>query len=223
MTIAVKICGITTCEDALAAVAAGADYLGFVFSESPRQIDKNTAAQITSAVKGMAQCVGVFVNAPISEITNTLNHCALDLVQLQGSESPEYCQTCPVPVIKGIHLQGRTDMDRLIAYQDQTLLFDTLVPGHAGGTGKAFDWSLLSNQALRRPFFLAGGLTPENVATAIATARPDGVDVSSGVGRTARRKDHQKMQAFVTNAKAAGRLQPAQTRSFDYQEGDHPC
>lgn len=201
MTTAVKICGITTPEDACMAANAGADYLGLVFSTSPRKVELDCAKSIIASTNKALKHVGVFVDEPVDFVLKTIQDCHLDFVQLQGSESPEYCQHCTVPVIKGIHVDGPPDPAVLNAYNVHALLFDTSVSGQSGGTGITFDWSWLDSTHIPRPFFLAGGLNPQNVASAISDVRPYGVDVSSGVAREARLKNPEKVRSFVRNAK----------------------
>ena len=202
MTVAVKICGITRIEDAEAAADAGADFIGLVFSASPRRVSLDLARTIVQAVSPVARSVGVFVNESLEFVHATAAGCHLDAVQLQGTETDEYCVRCRWPVFKCIRLEGPLSAGQLDRYGVAAFLFDTHVPGLFGGTGTRFDWSWLQDFS-DRPFVLAGGLDPDNVARAVSETRPYAVDVSSGVARNARFKDPAKMRAFVANAKSA--------------------
>ena len=205
MTVAVKVCGITNMEDALMVARAGADYLGFVLSDSLRRIDPETARHIIAALPDTARAVGVFVDEPLEDVNRLARQCGLDFVQLQGRESPEYCLHCEVPVLKGIHMGDPEAVRQVHDYDVAALLFDTFVPGKAGGTGQAFDRRLLRALDYNGPFFLAGGLTPDTVGEAIRETSPFGVDVSSGVARSPRQKDqdlvHQFLEAAHNNQK----------------------
>lgn len=201
MTVAVKICGITEIADAEAAADAGADFLGIVFSDSPRRVSLDVARTIVETVSPIARCVGVFVNESLEFVHRVAAGCRLDAVQFQGRESPDYCRRCKWPVFKGIHLAGPLGDGELSAYDVAAFLFDTHLPGLSGGTGKQFDWSWVSGFSAR-PFLLAGGLDSDNVVSAIAATHPYAVDVSSGVSRSPRLKDHAKIRAFVANAKS---------------------
>ena len=202
MTVAVKICGITEIADAQASAEAGADFIGLVFSKSPRQVSLHAARAIVEAVSPTVRCVGVFVNEPLEFVNAVAAGCRLDAVQLQGDESPDYCARCRWPVLKGIRLDGDVARHRLDRYDVAAFVFDTLVPGLSGGTGRRFDWSWVDGFSAR-PFFIAGGLDPDCVAGAVERTRPYAVDVSSGVARSARLKDVAKVRAFVANAKSA--------------------
>ncbi len=205
----VKIDGISRIEDARAVAEAGADYLGMVFAPSPRQVLAETARQIVGALGGVQtrpQVVGVFVNTPASEINRLADFCGLDIVQLSGDESWEYCRDINRSVIKVIHVSE--DMgaeaifgeiatgERVLGVDGFTCLLDTKVRGRYGGTGEKFDWTLAGEVGLKRPVIIAGGLDAENVGEAIKIARPWGVDVSSGV-ETGGSKDIAKIEAFV--------------------------
>ena len=204
MTVAVKICGITEVEDAEAAADAGADFIGLVFSESPRRVSLDVARTIVEAVSPIARCVGVFVDESLDFVHGAAAGCHLDAVQLQGDESPDYCGRCRWPVFKGIRLAGPLAERDLYAYDVAAFLFDAHVPCLSGGTGRRFDWRWLSGFSAR-PFVLAGGLDPDNVASAVVATRPYAVDVSTGVSHGPRSKDPAKVRAFVANAKGAAR------------------
>jgi phosphoribosylanthranilate isomerase len=190
----IKICGITRLEDAHAAVDAGARAVGFVFwRESPRFIDPYRARRIVSTLPAFITPVGVFVNQPLEYVAGVATLARLGAVQLHGDETVEYAAALHAPVIKALTL-GDTAID---AWPDRvTLLLDAHDPARRGGTGVAIDWTAAAALAARRPILLAGGLTPDNVGEAIERVRPCGVDVSSGVERSAGVKDHDRMKSF---------------------------
>jgi phosphoribosylanthranilate isomerase len=199
----VKICGITTMDDALAAVHCGADALGFVFAEgSPRRVEPDRAKAIIGALPPFVQCVGVFVDTPADTIAQIQDHCGLDLVQLHHEESAEMISHWGRRAIKAVQVQGPSP-EQEKAFLPATLLLDSYHPHKHGGTGRTFDWSLVQELARQRPVILAGGLTAENVAEAVRMVRPYAVDVSSGVERSPGRKDPDKMAAFVQSVKGA--------------------
>jgi phosphoribosylanthranilate isomerase len=201
--IQIKICGITNLDDALAAVDAGADALGFVFyPESPRAVSRNTAAAIVARLPESITPVGVFVDEDQHIVRETLERCSLRIAQLHGSETADYCSTLGCPVIKGLRIQTLPDAETLGGYHVLAFLLDAFVAGVPGGTGARLDWELVSSLHASHTIILAGGLTPENVAEAISRVRPRAVDVSSGVERGPRRKDPAKMKAFVNSARA---------------------
>ncbi len=205
MHVRVKICGITRREDALAAVVAGADALGFMFYErSPRAVTVPAAAAICRALPPFVAKVGVFVDAAEAFIRETASECCLDTLQFHGRETPEFCGRFALPVIKAFRIGGPESLASLRDYATAAWLLDSFVPGQLGGTGARFNWALAAQAAqFGRPILLAGGLTPENVAEAIRQARPYAVDVSSGVESAPGRKDPAKISAFVAAAKKA--------------------
>ena len=199
MTI-VKICGIKTLPDALAAIEAGADYLGFNFyPKSVRFFEKSVCAEITSVLKRehpQIKLVGVFVNSRVDEIKDILQTCNLDLAQLHGDETPEtFAQLTPYAfrAFRGIP-ESNAGYERNEA---PTMLIDAAVKGVYGGSGVTADWSAAAELAKKYPLLLAGGLTPENVEDAVRQVRPWGVDVASGVESALGEKDAEKMSAFV--------------------------
>lgn len=212
----VKICGITHLEDAQAALAAGADALGFVFSESPRQVDRSTAREIISQLPPFTNVVGVFVNEPLDVVQETIKFCGLSAVQLQGDESNDYCQQIHVPIIKGFKVGKALDVEHINSYAVSAYLLDTHVPGQDGGTGVKFDWRLLDGTRFARPLIIAGGLHADNVGELLRRCSPQGVDVSSGVSVSVRRKDPEKINCFMRNAATA----PAQKAAADAQAFD---
>ena len=199
MTI-VKICGIKSLTDALAAIEAGADYLGFNFyPKSVRFIEKSTCAEITSMLKRehpQIKLVGVFVNSSVEEIKDILQICQLDLAQLHGDETPEiFSQLAPhvFRAFRGIP-ESNAGYERNEA---PFMLIDAAVKGVYGGSGVTADWAAAAELAKKYPLLLAGGLTPENVADAVRQVQPWGVDVASGVESAPGEKDVGKMSAFV--------------------------
>lgn len=203
----IKICGIKTLPDALAAIEAGADYLGFNFySKSIRFIEKSACAEITSVLKRehpQIKLVGVFVNASVEEIKKILQTCHLDLAQLHGDETPEiFDQLAPhaFRAFRGIpESNAGYERDEVPA-----MLIDAAVKGVYGGSGVTADWTAAAELAKKYPLLLAGGLTPENVADAVRQVQPWGVDVASGVESAPGEKDAGKMIQFV---KAIKRLE----------------
>ncbi|WP_371361464.1 N-(5'-phosphoribosyl)anthranilate isomerase [Sporomusa rhizae] len=202
VAIIIKICGISTIEAAVAARDFGADLLGFVFAEGKRQISLEQAKQIACQLSGIGK-VGVFVNAPLGEVQQVARECKLDYVQLHGEESPEYCRLLGYPVIKAFNYTSGFSSAVFEGYQTAWTLMDSCIAGRQGGTGIVFDWRQAAELLARhtnRLLFVAGGLTPENVAEAIDILQPDGVDVSGGV-ETNGQKDIEKIQRFITAAK----------------------
>ena len=203
-----KICGITRLEDALAAVEAGADAIGFVFyAKSPRAVSVQQARAIIRALPPFVTTVGLFVNASRCELGEILDAVPLDLLQFHGDEAAEDCESWHRPYIKALRVKAGDDIAAAVdAYPSASgVLLDTYVEGVPGGTGEAFDWSLIPQQ-LSKPLILAGGLTPENVADAVARVKPYAVDVSGGVEASKGIKDHAKIQAFLSAIKNAGSL-----------------
>ncbi len=200
----VKICGIRTLKDAHAAVAAGADAVGFVlWPKSRRYVDPEEAARIARNLPPFVVRVGVFVNEPPETVEEVAQHVGLDAIQLHGDEPPEVCARLRRRVIKAIRVRNAHSLQLAASYPVSALLLDTYLPDTYGGTGRTFDWSLAEAiQHLDRPLILSGGLTPENVAEAIRRVRPYGVDVSSGV-ETDGRKDPEKIRAFVAAVRRA--------------------
>lgn len=192
----VKICGITREEDALACAALGADFIGFVFvPSSPRFITPGAAAKIARSLDPASRpkLVGVFRDAPFETVSRVAAGVPLDFVQLHGDESEDDFATLRVPAIKAVRV-GDTMPETETFASAQWLLFDALDERRGGGTGRRFDWSLLAQYKRARPFFLAGGITPDNAATAISAVRPQGLDLSSGVESAPGIKDAEKLR-----------------------------
>jgi len=201
----VKICGITTPEDARLVVSAGADAIGLIFfSGSTRCIDVSRAAEILAAIPPFVTPVALFVNASLEVIRSVTDALGIRTVQLQGDEPPELPeQLRPLRIIKAFRVGTQGDLERLDGYRPDAFLLDAYVPGKPGGTGVTFDWFLAVPVAARRRVILAGGLNPENVAEAVRIVRPYAVDVCSGVEYAPGRKDPDKVHAFVARAKSA--------------------
>ena len=195
----VKICGITRVEDAVSAVSAGADAIGLVFyAPSPRAVSIAQAQQIVAAMPPFVSVVGLFVNAPQTEIESVLSKIRLDILQFHGDESAHECEQINLPYYKAIRVKADTN---LLQYEAEfksakALLLDTFSEVAVGGTGQVFDWGLIPKN-LTKPVILAGGLTAENVADAIKQVQPYAVDVSGGVEVSKGIKDTMKIAAFM--------------------------
>ena len=205
MSVTVKICGITSEADALAAAEAGADAIGLMFYEgSPRHVTLEQAKAISAALPPHVMRVGVFVNAEEAFVHQALTECMLNILQFHGDETPEECSRYPVMTLKAFRVQGEETLAQLEAYPSAGYLLDAYVKDALGGTGATFNWDLaVRAQEFGKPIFLAGGLTPENVAEAVRKVQPFGVDVSSGVEIEPGRKDAEQMRTFVAAAKGA--------------------
>ena len=205
MSVTVKICGITSEADAIAAAEAGADAIGLMFYEgSPRNVTLEQAKAISAALPPHVMRVGVFVNAEEAFVHQALTECMLNILQFHGDETPEECSRYPVMTLKAFRVQGEETLAELEAYPSAGYLLDAYVKDALGGTGATFNWDLaVRAQEFGKPIFLAGGLTPENVAEAVRKVQPFGVDVSSGVEIEPGRKDAEQMRTFVAAAKGA--------------------
>lgn len=206
MTVRVKICGITNPDDAAVAVDAGTDALGFVFyRKSPRYVEPQVVKSIVAGLPPFILPVGVFVNEEPKVVRDLMDSCGLALAQLHGDESAGYCETLGRPVIKAIGLKGRASLLALAEYRGRAqvrgFLLDAFAPDTYGGTGQTADWNVAAEIAKAVTVILAGGLTPENVATAVRTVKPYAVDVSSGVEAAPGKKDHGKIRAFLQAVK----------------------
>jgi phosphoribosylanthranilate isomerase len=199
--IRVKVCGITNIEDALAAAEMGADALGFVLAASPRQVTPENLRRLVAELPPLIVKVGVFVDSPLDEVRRIMSDCGLNLAQLHGSESPEYCEALFPRAIKAFQVKDATVLKQLPMYQASAYLLDGYHSKLKGGSGQSFDWEIAQQARGLGHIILSGGLTPENVARAIAIARPYGVDVSSGVEARPGKKDHRKLAAFIRAVK----------------------
>lgn len=209
----VKVCGITSVEDALVAVEAGADAIGLVFyPPSPRYVSTDIAKKISLAVGPFITVVGLFVNESKANIDNILRSVGLHVLQFHGDEPPSFCDAFHRPYMKAIRMKADINIEQVIeSYPNASgILLDAYRKGVPGGTGETFDWNRVpvqqssqqpSTQGLP-PIILAGGLTPNNIAAAVATTRPYGVDVSGGVEVSPGKKDPQKVADFIKNAKS---------------------
>ncbi|MDN5361383.1 MAG: phosphoribosylanthranilate isomerase [Moorella sp. (in: firmicutes)] len=200
----VKICGIRDWEEARMVLDAGVDTLGFVFAASPRQIKPEAAREIINRLPPFTTTVGVFVNEPRYSLMEIASFCHLDVLQLHGDEPPEYCHGLSQRLLKAVRVRDANSLEGLEAYREvQGFLLDACVSGKTGGTGTTFNWELVRTRTIAdKPIILAGGLTPENVATAIRLVRPYAVDVSSGV-EAGGRKDPARIAAFLEAVKKA--------------------
>lgn len=202
----IKICGITNYEDAQCAVQSGADALGFVFAESPRQITPEKAGEITRRLGPFITAVGVFVDRPAEEVRRVLEVSGCTVAQLHGGESEDYVGSlAPYSVVSVVRVRGTLDGADVARYKGaRAILLDTYVAGRAGGTGRRFDPALASRLVQEGyRVIMAGGLTADNVGEVVAAVRPYGVDVSTGVESAPGRKDHEKLARFVAAVRAA--------------------
>jgi len=202
----VKVCGITSAFDAGAAIAAGADAIGVILTDSPRQLTIEQAERVFAAVPPFIARIGVFVDADEAEVAEAVVRLRLSAVQFHGAETAERCAAAPAPVIKALRVgESFSLLESCEPYRGAVagLLLDTYVPGKAGGTGKTFAWERLGRIPDFVPVIVAGGLNPVNVGAAIRALRPFGVDVSSGVEEHPRAKDPYKLRAFVEAVRAA--------------------
>ena len=219
----VKICGITNLEDALFAIDAGADFLGFIcYPPSPRYLTPDRIAEILGNIHYPITTVGVFVNESLESVRQVLADTGLDLAQIHGDESPKYVEQLDRRAFKALRptslAEAEVAVQRFVPQAPQVplaplspvsgpdLLIDAYHPDAYGGTGQRADWQIAAALAPTCRLLLAGGLNPTNVAEAVAQVQPWGVDVSSGVEREPGRKDHDAVRAFVANAKSARHL-----------------
>jgi phosphoribosylanthranilate isomerase len=205
MSTRVKICGITNLADALAAIEAGADALGLNFYEkSPRHVSVKTGAEISKQIPPFIMRAGVFVNADEDLVTRAIGGCGLSLLQFHGDETPEFCTQFGLMSMKAFRIRDVELLKEISNYATEAYLLDAYSPDARGGTGERFNWDLaIEAQKFGKPVFLAGGLTPENVAAAVRKVRPFGVDVSSGVESSPGKKDHAKIRAFIAAVRKA--------------------
>jgi phosphoribosylanthranilate isomerase len=213
----IKICGLTKLDQAQSIAQMGVDAIGFIcVPASPRYISTKAIGQITSNLTNSRESldlIGVFLNASVSEICQTVEETGLNAVQLHGDESPEFCLEVrshldrlkpKVKLIKALRVKNQAGLAQAQLFSDvvDAILLDAYDPQMAGGTGKTLDWQMLRDFAPHCNWWLAGGLSPENVSEAIAQVCPNGLDVSSGVERSAGDKDLAKVQKFIAIAKS---------------------
>jgi len=201
----VKICGVTNVADALAAAEAGADMIGLMFYEqSPRCITLQTAEEISRALPPFVLRVGVFVNPAEELVLRALGDCNLSLLQFHGDEPSEFCMQFGLMSMKALRVRDAESLKALENFHTDAFLLDAFSSTTPGGTGEKFNWNLaVEAQKFGKPIFLAGGLTPENVADAVRQVRPFAVDVSSGVESAPGKKDAAKVRAFIAAVRAA--------------------
>jgi phosphoribosylanthranilate isomerase len=203
----IKICGLTRPEDVALACELGARWLGFNFAaESPRRVELGRAKELAAAAQGVSGAgrVGVFVRETVDEIRRAIEAASLDVVQIHRPLRAEDLDEIPRPVFAVVHVDAGAPLDlppTAALERCRAVLFDTAIPAMDGGSGRAFDWSLLEGRPWPVPFFVAGGLTPENVRTAVERLRPAGVDVASGVEASAGVKDPDRMRRFFRAVK----------------------
>jgi phosphoribosylanthranilate isomerase len=201
----VKFCGITRIEDAREAARLGAWAIGLNhWTDSPRRCDPGTAVEISAELRRAVEIVGVFVNASLDELARAAEDESLAMLQLHGDEGPDFCREAArrtgCKVIKGVRVRSAADVFQAEAFRTDYHLFDAHRSGTPGGTGEIFDWELVGSRRSEVPAILAGGLRPDNVAEAISVARPNAVDVASGIEARPGVKDHALMEAFARNA-----------------------
>ena len=201
----VKICGITSVADALIAAEAGADMIGLMFYDgSPRRVTLAQAAAIARALPPFVLRVGVFVNPEPDLVTRAIGDCGLNLLQFHGDEDSAFCTQFGVMSLKAVRVQSAESLQTLANSHTDAFLLDAYSQTGLGGTGEKFNWDLaIAAQKFGKPIFLAGGLTPENVADAVRLVRPFAVDVSSGVESAPGKKDAAKVRAFIAAVRAA--------------------
>ena len=201
----IKICGITSVEDAMAVVDAGAEALGLVFyAASPRAVVIEQARAIALAAGPFTVITGLFVDADPEFIKAVLKQVPLQLLQFHGDETSAYCESFARPYMKAIRMRADLDVAAAIAEYPTAsgILLDAYRPGVPGGTGETFDWARVPRHSVK-PLVLAGGLTPANVTDAIRVTQVYGVDVSGGVESAPGKKDHGKITSFINNARLA--------------------
>jgi phosphoribosylanthranilate isomerase len=205
MSVKVKICGITSVADAQIAAEAGADMIGLMFYPgSPRQISLAQAVEISRSLPPFVQRVGVFVNPEEAQVMEAIAACGLNLLQFHGDETSDFCTQFGLMSVKALRVQNEESIAALANYHTDAFLLDAHSKSGLGGTGEKFNWDLaVAAQKFGKPIFLAGGLTPENVAEAVRQVQPFAVDVSSGVESAPGKKDAAKVRAFIKSARMA--------------------
>jgi len=200
----VKICGITSVADGQDAAEAGADMIGLMFYDgSPRHITLAKAVEISRALSPFVLRVGVFVNPDEEQVTRAIAECGLNLLQFHGDEASDFCTQFGLMSLKAIRVRDAESLKQLERFNTDAFLLDAYSKSGLGGTGEKFNWELaVEAQKFGKPIFLAGGLTPENVAAAVELVHPFAVDVSSGVESAPGKKDAAKVRMFIQAAKA---------------------
>ncbi|QQG66050.1 phosphoribosylanthranilate isomerase [Desulfobulbus oligotrophicus] len=207
--IRIKICGMTRLADALCAATAGVDALGFIFYEkSPRAVSLSAAKDIIRQLPPLVAAVGVFVDEKLEQVVRTVRACGLTHVQLHGAEPPDYCRqladsAASCRIIKAVRVGTHSTSADITPYRTAVhgYLLDTYEHSRAGGTGQRFDWSLIDQLQLDRPFFLAGGLDLKNIRVALKQVTPYGVDANSGLEDAPGLKNHHRIHSFITTVR----------------------
>lgn len=202
----IKICGITSLNDALLAANLGVDMLGFIFADSPRNVTPELVQQISDALPMTTAKVGVFVDAPVKTVNDIAERCHLDFVQLHGHEDAAYCKEIIVPIIKAIPMKDQKSLQGLSACTPAYFLLDTYRKGKSGGTGEIFDWSLAvkAKHMTDVPIILSGGLNTQNITKAIETVQPDVVDINSCLETSPGKKSQKLMKEIVQLIRKSG-------------------
>ena len=204
----IKICGLTRTEDIEMVNEFLPDYIGFVFAKSRRQVSAEQAKELKNKLRPAIKAVGVFVNEKPENIAEIANQGIIDLIQIHGDEDAAYCaqlrKLTQAPIIKVLRVEREDDLAGIEEFDCDYYLFDTLSSKDYGGTGKAFDHSLLYNKEIKKPFFVAGGLNQDNVAAVIEVIKPFGVDTSGGV-ETEGSKDVNKIKEFIKQGRIVGK------------------
>lgn len=204
----IKICGLTRTEDIDVVNEFMPDYVGFVFAKSRRQISTELAKELKRRLRPEIKAVGVFVNEKAEKIAEIANQGIIDLIQIHGDEDAAYCRQLrnltQAPIIKAVRVKCEDDLAGIEEFDCDYYLFDTLSSKQYGGTGKAFDHSILYNKGIKKPFFVAGGLNQDNVAAVIEVIKPFGVDTSGGV-ETDGIKDANKIKEFIKQGRIVGK------------------
>ncbi len=201
-----KICGITNLEDALAAIDAGCDAVGFAFyKKSPRYIAPEKAAEIINRLPPFVMPVAIFVNEREEKIRDIMFTTGIKVVQFHGEESPEFCERFATRAIKAFQVKDKESLKHMVHYHVSALLLDSYREGLRGGTGVTFDWHLAVVAKTFGRVILAGGLTPENVAEAVKLVQPYAVDVAGGVEKEKGIKDYGKIKKFISEVRKAAR------------------
>ena len=204
----IKICGLTRTEDIEMVNEFLPDYIGFVFAKSRRQVSAEQAKELKNKLRPAIKAVGVFVNEKPENIAEIANQGIIDLIQIHGDEDAAYCaqlrKLTQAPIIKVVRVQVEDDLAGIEEFDCDYYLFDTLSNQQYGGTGKAFDHSILYNKEIKKPFFVAGGLNQDNVAAVIEVIKPFGVDTSGGV-ETDGIKDANKIKEFIKQGRIVGK------------------
>ena len=201
----VKICGITNKEDALCAAKLGATALGFIFyPASPRYVKPEDARKIISNLPDELVKVGVFVNEKADEIKRVMEYCGLDMIQLHGDESPEFCREFTASqIIKAVELKNDDDLNHAYSYEVAAILVDSRHAGLYGGTGRKANWKLACRTKNKKPLILSGGLNEGNIAEALQTVAPAALDINSGVESEPGKKNHAKLARIFDIIRAA--------------------